>query len=699
MNNAPSPARAALRRLIIVLAVVAGVVIFAFGWTVTNINLEGPQEQQRQTNVTNALQQLFSPEVFSQDAKVVTISAKFALSCDTEKSLIEQPKSAEGEAYITLSPDCGTRGDVVTVEGFNFAPNALAQIRWTPTTGQSRPRNIIGSDRGTLDVNSAGHFKAQIEVPSLRAAATEVHSVDVDARVNVGLPYLSDTSHQVLDKMVETVFLALVATALSILPSVIISFFAARNLMAPVRLSLGTLLISVALLPLGWWLGTILLGPIGRFAINLGKGAYFGAPGMSLSFIFVVGAVAGARSFNGVDSSPAARRLRSAVTSLVVAVAVVALLGLISGLGELFGSLFKDGILGYLSNFIGTLSQLVDLLMFPLAAIIGAFTLSSIGTTLTVDALKVIGVTASHVIGGVLGAICGALLLAVVGIIGTGAALLGLLVPLIAAMLGAQILPQLYNHLTHQVGHRGGPTPQTTRTIRMALALVGGIITFVLTLVELNVMRAIVLGVLPTDDLVTIGGVSVEAFVFKAALIGAVLGGVAGAIAGMRTTFPLGSVLYTITRTILNTLRSVEPLIMGLVFVIWVGLGPFAGVLALTLHSIASLGKLYSEQLESIDNGPMEALESTGANRLQTIIYGAVPQIIPPYIAFTLYRWDINVRMSTIIGFVGGGGIGFLLYQQINLLQYRSAGVAVLAIAVVVSVLDYASAAIRERYI
>jgi phosphonate transport system permease protein len=76
-----------------------------------------------------------------------------------------------------------------------------------------------------------------------------------------------------------------------------------------------------------------------------------------------------------------------------------------------------------------------------------------------------------------------------------------------------------------------------------------------------------------------------------------------------------------------------------------------------------------------------------------------VPQIVPPYIAFTMYRWDINVRMSTIIGFVGGGGIGFLLQQQINLLQYKEAGVAVLAIAIVVSVLDYTSAWMRERII
>ena len=132
---------------------------------------------------------------------------------------------------------------------------------------------------------------------------------------------------------------------------------------------------------------------------------------------------------------------------------------------------------------------------------------------------------------------------------------------------------------------------------------------------------------------------------------------------------------------------------------IWVGIGPFAGVLALTLHSVAALGKLYSEQVESIDPGPIEAIQATGANQLQTIIYGVVPQIVPPYIAFTIYRWDINVRMSTIIGFVGGGGIGFVLQQWINLLRYRQAGVAMFAIAIVVATLDFASARLREAII
>jgi phosphonate transport system permease protein len=158
-------------------------------------------------------------------------------------------------------------------------------------------------------------------------------------------------------------------------------------------------------------------------------------------------------------------------------------------------------------------------------------------------------------------------------------------------------------------------------------------------------------------------------------------------------------VLYYVTRTILNIVRSIEPLIWAIIAVVWVGLGPFAGIIALTLHSIAALGKLYSESIESIDPGPIEAIQATGANWLQTIMYAVVPQMIPPFVSFTIYRWDINVRMSTVIGLVGGGGIGFLLIQYIRLLDYRAAGIAVWFIAITVAILDYVSADIRQRFV
>jgi phosphonate transport system permease protein len=162
---------------------------------------------------------------------------------------------------------------------------------------------------------------------------------------------------------------------------------------------------------------------------------------------------------------------------------------------------------------------------------------------------------------------------------------------------------------------------------------------------------------------------------------------------------PLTMFFYYLTRTILNIIRSIEPLIWAIIALVVVGLGPFAGVIALTVHSVAALGKLYSEAIESIDPGPIEAIQATGATRLQTIMFAVVPQMIPPFVSFSIYRWDINVRMSTVIGLVGGGGIGFLLIQYIRLLQYREAGIAVWFIAITVAILDLVSAEIRQRFV
>jgi phosphonate transport system permease protein len=165
------------------------------------------------------------------------------------------------------------------------------------------------------------------------------------------------------------------------------------------------------------------------------------------------------------------------------------------------------------------------------------------------------------------------------------------------------------------------------------------------------------------------------------------------------STSRLTLAIYYLTRTFLNIVRSIEPLIWAIIATVWVGLGPFAGVVALTLHSIAALGKLYSEAIESIDPGPIEAVQATGANWLQTIVFAVVPQMVPPFVSFTIYRWDINVRMSTIIGAVGGGGIGYLLIQWVRLLDFKSAGIAVWFIAITVAILDSVSAEIRARFV
>lgn len=161
----------------------------------------------------------------------------------------------------------------------------------------------------------------------------------------------------------------------------------------------------------------------------------------------------------------------------------------------------------------------------------------------------------------------------------------------------------------------------------------------------------------------------------------------------------LGSSVYLVIRTIATIFRSIEAIVWAIIFSVWVGIGPYAGMLALMIHSIAALTKLYSEQIENIDDGPVEAIKATGANTLQVWIFAVIPQIISPYLAFTIYRWDINVRMATIVGFVGGGGIGLLLLQQQQLLRWHNVGLIIWLIAAVVWIMDMTSAKVREKLV
>lgn len=154
--------------------------------------------------------------------------------------------------------------------------------------------------------------------------------------------------------------------------------------------------------------------------------------------------------------------------------------------------------------------------------------------------------------------------------------------------------------------------------------------------------------------------------------------------------------VYIVLRTIMNVTRSIEALVWAIIFSVWVGIGPFAGMLALMIHSISSLTKQYSEMVETVYEGPIEGVQSCGANKLQTIWFAIVPQVVLPYISFTVYRWDINVRMATIIGLVGGGGIGTMLIKYQGQAMWPEVGTIIVVIAAVVWLMDQASAYIRE---
>lgn len=182
----------------------------------------------------------------------------------------------------------------------------------------------------------------------------------------------------------------------------------------------------------------------------------------------------------------------------------------------------------------------------------------------------------------------------------------------------------------------------------------------------------------------------------------AVVGTLIGALLSLLAAFGAASNiapkwLYAVTRGVLNVLRSIPDLIFALMFVSAVGLGPFAGILAIILGSIGSIGKMYAESMESVPEAPLKALGATGATRGQVIRYGVLPQASPLLVSYTLLLFEGNVRGATVLGLVGAGGIGLELTNAMRLYDYGHMFAIILSIVVLVTIIDRASALIRKK--
>ncbi|HSB69398.1 MAG TPA: phosphonate ABC transporter, permease protein PhnE [Candidatus Methylomirabilis sp.] len=155
--------------------------------------------------------------------------------------------------------------------------------------------------------------------------------------------------------------------------------------------------------------------------------------------------------------------------------------------------------------------------------------------------------------------------------------------------------------------------------------------------------------------------------------------------------------LYVAARAILNLLRTVPHIVWALIFVFAVGLGPFPGVLALGLHTGGVLGKLFAEVVEDMESQPLEALYATGASRTQIFFYGVLPRVLPQFLAYSLYRWEVNIREAIILGYVGAGGLGQQIQIAISLFLENKLLTLILAIYLMVTLVDYLSASLRRR--
>lgn len=152
-------------------------------------------------------------------------------------------------------------------------------------------------------------------------------------------------------------------------------------------------------------------------------------------------------------------------------------------------------------------------------------------------------------------------------------------------------------------------------------------------------------------------------------------------------------------RRLMDAARAINEMVFAMLFVVAVGLGPFAGVLALFVHTTGILSKLFSEAVEAIDPQPVEGIRATGAHVLEEIVYGVLPQVMPLWISYTLYRFESNVRSATVVGMVGAGGIGVILWEIIRGFQYQQTAAVLLMIVVTVTLIDLMSSRLRKLFI
>jgi phosphonate ABC transporter permease subunit PhnE len=606
-KNETSPGRHALNTFLKFLLVIIVILVAAYAVDVTQINLEEPQDPKRQEVTIRVLRALARPDifVFDEESRITNITVRMPCPDDAKASQVTIE-----DRVVIMSPNCvNTTQEIVTLDGEGFRPRTGGIIRWYPP-GVVETTRALSSFR--TDAN--GNFSETFTFPDIRETE-EVQRLEIDEKWRTGITGVSSTVKITFEKIIETIFLAFVATVVGTLLAVPVSFIAARNLMMTVGAPLAAVMSAVIAIPIGYIIGSRVTGLI----INLGAQVQDQvAIGIGVAIIAIVLANLIVRFGPPIFTSESVslRRQILSIIRLMLAMALVFFgIVVLASLGIELGDWLEDnlGPFGFVGKFLSISSEAI-IVLSPL--------------------------------------------------------IVGIFLALVGATFGARYGQEAVLHLS-----------LTQARLVSAVTTAIGLFIFIFG------VGSVLVWLYQFDR--------AEIYTLYPAAIAGVIGLVLGYSIAPKHPIPIGFWLYTITRTLLNMTRSVEPLIYVIVFAVWVGIGPFAGVIALSIHTIAALGKLFSEQVEGIDEGPVEAITATGANSLQMIVFAVVPQIVPPYIAFTLYRWDINVRFSTVIGFAGGGGIGFVLFQTINLLQYRQAAVMMIAIALVVMTLDYISSKIR----
>lgn len=199
---------------------------------------------------------------------------------------------------------------------------------------------------------------------------------------------------------------------------------------------------------------------------------------------------------------------------------------------------------------------------------------------------------------------------------------------------------------------------------------------------------------LSPDFLARVGWGALQTLAVSA--LGSLIAALAGAVLALPAAGRAGAVSRQAARFVLNFLRSVPELVWAALMVLAAGIGPFAGALALALHTTGVLGRLFAESLENAPREPERALTLSGAGAIAAFSYASLPLVLSQWVAYTLYRWEMNIRMAAVLGFVGGGGLGQLLYFHLSIFQQQQAMTVLIAMFGLVAVVDFASGSLRR---
>ena len=608
------------RKILTIVAIILAVILIALAVDVTEIDLREPLKPKRQENLAVLIRELARPDFFAIENETRSTNMSVRMPCPEN---VQGSQVSIEDRVAILAPNCATTTqDVLNLTGDGFASAVNGAVGWYPL-GAQLPRKVA-----EFRTDENGSFAVSFTMPDVRESE-EPQRLEIVEVLNRDITGPSDIAIETLEKILETILMALMASTLGTFLAIPISFLGARNLMSNIGWPLAALMGAIIGLPIGAIVGfqaTSVLVDLSDFARSqpfLG----FAVLVLDLFILWLIFRF-GSPLFS-VEKPSTGQKIGWVLLIVIALLLSIFAVALVARLGIEFG-LWLEALLGFFAfvgNFIFVVSDILRVFLPILVGFVAGLVVASYTSRLGQEAIFRLEVGPAR-------------------IFTSGLAIIGISF-LVFAIAWAANWICLFG-ICEQL-------PQDQSDLLLTLAVI-------------SIATGLVLGLLSLT-------------------------------ADPKHPYPVGMVTYSIVRTTLNVTRAIEPVILGFVLVVWVGLGPFAGVLALMLASIADLGKLFSEQVENIDEGPLEAVTATGASRMQAVVYAVIPQIVPHYTAFIFYRWDINVRLSTIIGFVGGGGIGLILFRATNLTQYRQAAVMVIAIAVVIIVLDLISSQVRKRIV